>query len=548
MKRLLILLCLSGMFLKTFANPLPDTRKAFIVKFSQPQSTDALNELSAYQFLQIEALNPENTLYKFVYNSSKLDNNRAHYLVNHLPFYELHQDDGPIELRSTTPNDTLYSKQWHLPLIKANQAWDVTKSGVNRWGDTIVIAVIDDGLHLKHPDFQDNIWINYADSLRNGKDDDSNGFVDDAYGWNFMARNADISDSLYWKGRHGTPVAGIIGARTNNVTGVSGVMWQVKLMIVNVTDTGRFPTPYQSDAIKAYSYVLQQRKLYNATNGKKGAFVVATNSSWGIDRKFPHQAPLWCAFYDTLGKYGILNISAASNAQALIDTYGDLPSLCPSEHLIVVGNSTRYDNDGGGGYSVVNVDLHAPGTNVFSTANYVKSNILANNLFHDGYTGSSFAAPMVTAAAGIIHSYACDKLLDTIRMNPAKSTLILRKILLTSVDPIDALAGKNATWGRLNIVKALKVLNQYCTGEVGVKSVSEQPFLALYPNPGNGEVTIQSEWPLLKVKCYNAAGQHLITELSGNIVNLLDQPDGVYYFVVSTEAGTQAIKYIKLSE
>ena len=536
------------MFLQAFANPLPDVRKAFIVKFSQPQNTEALQELSAYQFVQIESLNPENTLYKFVYNSNKLDDNRAHYLVNHLPFYELHQDDSPIELRSTTPNDSLYGKQWHLPIIKANQAWDVTKSGVNRWGDTIVIAVIDDGLHLKHPDFQGNIWINYADSLRNGKDDDSNGFVDDAYGWNFVGRNADISDSFYWKGRHGTPVAGIIGARTNNVTGISGIMWQVKLMIVNVTDTGRFPTTYQSDAIKAYSYVLQQRKLYNATNGKRGAFVVATNSSWGIDRKFPHQAPLWCAFYDTLGKYGILNISAASNAYELIDSYGDLPSLCPSEHLIVVGNSTRYDNDGGGGYSVVHIDLHAPGTNVFSTANYVKSNILANNLFHDGNSGSSFAAPMVTAAAGIIHSYACDRLLDTIRINPAKSNLILRKILLTSVDPIDALAGKNATWGRLNIVKALKVLNQYCIGEVGIKSLSEQPFLALYPNPGNGSVTIQSEWPLLNVKCYTAAGQELYTELSGNTLNLLDQPDGVYYFMVSTSAGTQAIKYIKLSE
>lgn len=548
MKRLLILLCLPVMFLQALANPLPDTRKSFIVKFSQSQSADVLCELSAYQFLQIEALNPENTLYKFVYNGNQLDDNRAHYLVNHLPFYELHQEDSPIELRGTTPNDSLYGKQWHLPLIRANQAWDVTRSGVNRWGDTIVIAVIDDGLHIKHPDFQGNIWINYADSLRNGIDDDSNGFVDDAYGWNFMARNADISDSFYWKGRHGTPVAGIIGARTNNVTGVSGIMWQVKLMIVNVTDTGRFPVTYQSDAIKAYSYVLHQRKLYNATNGRRGAFVVATNSSWGIDRKFPHQAPLWCAFYDTLGKYGIINISAASNAQELIDSYGDLPSLCPSEHLIVVGNSTRYDNDAGGGYSVVHVDLHAPGTNVFSTANYVKSNILANNLFHDANSGSSFSAPMVTAAAGIIHSYACDRLLDSIKIHPAKSNLIIRKILLTSVDPIDALSGKNATWGRLNIVKALKVLNQYCIGEVSVNAISQQPFLALYPNPGNGSVIIQSEWPLLTVKCYNAAGQELYAEQSGNTIDLQDQPDGVYYFVVHTEVGAQAIKYIKLSE
>lgn len=548
MKRLLILLCLSVFLKSALASPLPDTRKSFIVKFSQAQALNVLQELSAFRFHEIEALNPEKTLYKFTFSSKSLDYNQASYIVNHLPFYELHQDDGLIELRGTTPNDTLYSKQWHLPLIKADAAWDVTKSGVNRRGDTIVIAVIDDGLHIKHPDFQGSIWINYADSLRNGKDDDSNGFVDDTYGWNFMGRNSDISDSNYFKGRHGTPVAGIIGARTNNVTGVSGVMWQVKLMIVNVTDTSPNMLRYQSDVLKAYSYVLHQRKLYNATNGEKGAFVVATNSSWGIDRRFPHQAPLWCAFYDTLGKYGILNVSAASNAQELIDSYGDLPSLCPSEQLIVVGNSTRYDNDGGGGYSVMNVDLSAPGTNVFSTANYVKSNILANNLFHDAYTGSSFSAPMVTAAIGIIHSYACDRLLDSIRINPEKGNLILRKIILSSVDPIDALAGKNATWGRLNILKALKVLNQYCTGEVNVKPIENNSFMALYPNPGNGSIVIQSSDPLISVECYNSSGQLIHLSQEANNFQMSDASDGVYYFKVTSLAGLQVLKYVKVSE
>ncbi|MFM6983804.1 MAG: S8 family peptidase [Chitinophagaceae bacterium] len=548
MKRVLLFLFLTVFLESVIASPLPDAVKSFIVKFSQPQQYEVLQELTGFHFQEIEALNPEKTLYKFAFSSKVLDYNQASYIVNHLPFYEVHQDDGIIELRGSVPNDTLYSKQWHLPLIKANEAWDVTKSGVNRRGDTIVIAVIDDGLHIRHPDFQGSIWINYADSLRNGIDDDSNGFVDDTYGWNFLGRNSDISDSNYFKARHGTPVAGIIGARTNNVTGVSGIMWQVKLMIVNVTDTSPNMLRYQSDVLKAYSYVLHQRKLYNSSNGTKGAFVVATNSSWGIDKRFPHQAPLWCAFYDTLGKYGILNVSAASNAQTLIDSYGDLPSLCPSEQLIVVGNSTRYDNDGGGGYSVMHVDLSAPGTNVFSTANYVKSNILANNLFHDNYTGSSFSAPMVTAAIGVIHSYACDRLLDSIRINPGKGNLILRKIILSSVDPIDALAGKNATWGRLNILKALKVLNQYCTGEVSVKPISEQPFLALYPNPGNGSVVIQSAETLISVECYNSSGQlvHLIQE--SNNFQMPEAADGVYYFKVTTLAGLQVMKYVKLSE
>jgi hypothetical protein len=536
------------MLSNVFGLPKPKSYSAFIVEFSHAQSAQALDELSSYKFYLIESLNPENTLFKFQYNTSSLDYNSASYLVNHLPFYLRHQDDEAISLRATTPNDTLYSRQWHLPLIKANAAWDLTRSGVNRRGDTIVIAVIDDGLHLKHPDFQGNIWINYADTLGNGIDDDGNGFKDDTYGWNFMGRNSDISDSNYYKGRHGTPVAGIIGARTNNITGVSGIMWQVKLMIVNVTDTSLNMATYQSDAIKAYSYVLQQRKLYNASNGKKGAFVVAANSSWGIDRRFPHQAPLWCAFYDTLGKYGIINVSAASNAQELIDSYGDLPSLCPSEQLIVVGNSTRYDNDGGGGFSVMHVDLSAPGTNVFSTANYVKANILSNKLFRDGYDGSSFSAPMVTAAIGVLHSYACERLLDTIKSNPAKANLILRKILLSGVDVIDALSGKNATYGRLNIQKALKVLDQYCLGEVSVKKIPSSVYMALYPNPGNGSVVIQSSEPLNSVSCFTISGQQIPLSQQDNVYDMSAQPDGVYFFKISTSHGSGVLKYIKVSE
>jgi subtilisin family serine protease len=249
----MLFLFLTVFFGTAIANPLPNAVKSFIVKFSQSQQNEVLQELSNYQFQEIEALNPERTLYKFTFSSKVIDYNQASYIVNHLPFYELHQDDSPIELRGSVPNDTLFSKQWHLPLIKANEAWDVTKSGVNRRGDTIVIAVIDDGLHIKHPDFQGSIWINYADSLRNGIDDDSNGFVDDTYGWNFLGRNGDISDSNYFKARHGTPVAGIIGARTNNITGISGIMWQVKLMIVNVTDTSPNMIRYQSDVLRAYS-------------------------------------------------------------------------------------------------------------------------------------------------------------------------------------------------------------------------------------------------------------------------------------------------------
>ena len=82
----------------------------------------------------------------------------------------------------------------------------------------------------------------------------------------------------------------------------------------------------EADVIAGYAYVLQQRRLYNSTNGAKGAFIVASNASWGIDDGKATDAPLWCAIYDSLGAAGILNVTAADNRTTInVDSTGDLP-------------------------------------------------------------------------------------------------------------------------------------------------------------------------------------------------------------------------------
>lgn len=543
-KRLLTLLVFTSFF-NAKALPVKDSTLSIIVEFTKPCGDYSLESLTQNRFRQIEALNIERTLYKFVYSSHTLSTSKAMDILMTLPNFSQAQEDGIVQLRATTPNDTLFGQQWHLQLIHAVEAWDITRSPVNRRGDTLVIAVVDDGLHINHPDFKGNIWINYADTLGNGKDDDGNGFIDDTYGWNFVGRNNDISDSFYYKASHGTPVSGIIGARTNNITGVSGILWNIKLMIVNITDTSRYMVNYQSDVIKAYSYVLHQRRLYNQTNGAKGAFVVATNSSWGMDAKKPNQAPLWCAFYDTMGAAGILNVSAVSNAQEQLDTYGDLPTLCPSMHLITVGNSTRYDNYAGGGYSDISVDLFAPGSNIFTTASYVKSNILSNRIFRDGFSGSSFASPMVAAAVGFMHSYACERILDTIKNNPAKGNLILRKLLLDGVDRLNTLDGKCVTGGRLNVQKALKIMDMYCQGEVSVNSQVYDHQVYVYPNPGTDLVYVNASSPVVSVTCTDLSGRVMEVNWSGSQIDISALAVGVYYLTVQTEAGSSVVKISK---
>ena len=537
-----ILLCLFWNSLSLHAG----NNESVLVRFKKPQNLQALYHQTESVFKTIQPIDNDHLLIQFTWSES-LENWKAIDMIRQLTDYDLHQMDGPIELRSTDANDVWFSSQWHLKNIKAIQAWDVTRSGTTKYGDTIVIAVVDDGLHLKHPDFQGNIWINYADTMNNGIDDDANGYIDDHYGWNFQSNNNDISDSNYYVAGHGTPVAGIIGAVTNNGIGISGIMWKVKIMVVNVADTGSFPAIYQSDVLRAYSYVLHQRKLYNQTNGKQGAFVVATNSSWGIDGKFPNQAPLWCAMYDSLGKYGVLNVSAVSNNPSnLVDTDGDLPTLCPSAHLITVGSSTLGDNYFSSGYSTTSVDLSAPGANVFSTNAYTKIAVQNNLLYQGNFSGTSYASPMVTAAVGVLASNACPRILDSLKVNPIKWNILLKRFILEGVDVLPSLAGKSLTGGRLNIQKSLSLMDDYCFGRMSVDESLQSTFVKVFPNPGQSQIQILSDKIISSVVCLNSLGQSInLPVIQDNTLIVDFLPSGLYVLQITSNGYTHSLKWSK---
>ncbi|MBP8754784.1 MAG: S8 family serine peptidase, partial [Chitinophagales bacterium] len=216
-------------------------------------------------------------------------------------------------MRSTIPNDLSFPLQWNFyndgttggiadADIDADEAWDITTGGLTALGDSIVIAVIDDGFDINHLDL--NFWKNYNEIPSNGIDDDGNGYIDDFNGWNVLTETDVLDEYL-----HGTHVSGIAGAKGNNGFGVTGVNWDVKIMAVSIG-----LAVYESNALEAYAYVFDQRKLYDETNGEKGAFVVVTNSSFGIDYQLPEDYPIWCAMYDSLGRLGILNAAATINS------------------------------------------------------------------------------------------------------------------------------------------------------------------------------------------------------------------------------------------
>ncbi|MCB0680027.1 MAG: S8 family serine peptidase, partial [Saprospiraceae bacterium] len=116
--------------------------------------------------------------------------------------------------------------------IDATEAWDHTTGGLTPAGDTIVVAVIDDGTDPDHPDLAANLWRNYAEIPYNNIDDDDNGYIDDHWGWNVSA-----GIDLVQFGSHGVKVSGLIGAVGDNQTGIAGVNWDVKILnVVGITN------------------------------------------------------------------------------------------------------------------------------------------------------------------------------------------------------------------------------------------------------------------------------------------------------------------------
>jgi subtilisin family serine protease len=333
-----------------------------------------------------------------------------------------------------TPNDTLYTDLYGLNNtgqdggtigadIDAEKAWDITTDA-----SSVVVAIIDTGADLDHPDLAANIWVNPGEIANDGIDNDNNGYIDDVNGYDFGSYDSDPSDTNTLS--HGTHVAGIIGAVGNNSTGVTGVAWNTQLMILKVEVGISFSA---SGAISAMNYATMMRRDY-------GINVVVTNHSYYIN--FGLQAIQ--RSIEAAAAENILTVVAAGNDGNDNDSSPDarFPASLPSDSIISVAYTNRLDELGGASnYGAQTVDVGAPGSGIMSTTNGGNYGLLG---------GTSMAAPVVTGIAALLYS-----------QKPTATYSEVKQAILQSVDPLPTMAGKAVTEGRVNAFNALLNIRKY---------------------------------------------------------------------------------------
>ena len=387
-------------------------------------------------------------------SGGSLDDEKVLRLLSSDKRVEAAQFNHVVQKRETVPNDPSFAQQWHHVQsgdhdIDSDLAWDITTGGTTAAGDRIVVAVLEGGgSNYNHVDLIDNHWTNDAEVPGNGIDDDGNGFVDDYNGWNSGSNNDAIG-----AGGHGTSVSGMIGAVGNNGNGGAGVNWDVEIMQV---DMGGGLT--ESNVIAAYNYPYTMRDLYNASNGASGAFVVATNASWGIDGANPANYPVWCAYYDDLGAVGILNCGATANNNVNIDVVGDMPTGCGSDYMVGVTATNSSDVRTFSGYGATTIDLGAPGESVY---------LPSGSSGYGNTSGTSFASPCVAGAIAMVYSAPCADLASSAVVTPQAAADAVRGFILDGVDVVDNLIGETVTGGRLNVRNALDLAIGACNPDLG---------------------------------------------------------------------------------
>ncbi len=323
-------------------------------------------------------LDPLYNIYKFKFDKSS----NVEYLAVVLgkdPNIDYAEPNYIVYSIETYPNDPIYitGAQWHIDSINAPKAYDLTTSDTNQ-----IIAILDTGIDWDHPDLTGNIWYNYSEIPGNGIDDDLNGYIDDIRGWDFvnLDNNPDDDNS------HGTHVAGIAAAVTNNSLGVAGIAWNARLMPVKMLQsTGQGNSAdfasaifyaYQNGAtvinmsVGSYGESLTVKNALEYAYSTSMLVAAAGNNFYNLDL-----APMYPACYSF-----VIGVEAT-------DYYGDLALF---SNFDIDGPYASIHSD------LLNYEIRAPGYGIYST--------FPNGNYH-ALSGTSMSTPIISGAIALMKSY-----------------------------------------------------------------------------------------------------------------------------------------------
>lgn len=356
----------------------------------------------------------------------------------------MYSDDSPAAGPANTTNQ--FGSQ-------AEKAWAANVTG----SSNVVVGIIDEGIFFDHPDLVDNIWVNPYETPGDGIDNDGNGYIDDIRGWDFVNND----NSIYDVGgdSHGTHVAGTIGGKGGNASGVAGVNWNVKMISAKFLGTNGGTL---ANAVRAVDYLTDLK-------ARHGINLVASNNSWGGGgySQSLHDAIIRHA------KQDILFVAAAGNGGSDgIGDSNDAVASYPSNYNTTQGTSTQtaasYDgviavasitNTGAissfSNFGATTVDIGAPGSGIWSTVP-----TSTGTASYASYSGTSMATPHVTGAVALYAS----------TLSSPVSGNTIRQAILNAATPTASLAGKTVTGGRLNAYAALNLV-----GGPGVSVSSPSP-------------------------------------------------------------------------
>ena len=412
---------------------------AVLVSFTQAASSNDINDLLTEISAGVVDYFPDSDMY--LVETVEGNINAKNYL-SQSDLIEFVEFDRVIRADNIS-NDPRIDELWGLTGdhgIRAGDAWAIATS-LNE----VVVAVIDSGVDINHPDLSNVIWQNQNEIPGNGIDDDANGYIDDVNGWDFAFDDNSPEDG----NGHGTHVAGTIAAIRNNNIGIAGVTNNIKIMPLRFLDNSG--NGYTNNAIAALNYAV--------ANGAP-----ISNNSWGGGG---YSSSLFNAI-DAADQAGHTFVAAAGNSGQDMDSNPSYPAAYSNSNIISVaainssGNLASFSN-----YGYNNVDIAAPGVAILSTISHQSCGQGSGADCYASLNGTSMASPHVAGVAALI-----------LGMRPGSSPQEISDILMDSVRPTTVLNGSLAFGGELDARAAVEL----ATSTGSIVFPSHTPGETVYQN------------------------------------------------------------------